>query len=70
MALLSENDDTHTIQALEFYLENKVGMMTDQEEMEKQALLCWIKISKSKLGSWLDKTKSHTPAILSTYTTN
>ena len=51
MGLLSKNDFTHTIQALEFYLENKQGMMTDQEEMEKQALLCWIKISKSKLGS-------------------
>jgi hypothetical protein len=51
MALLSESDYSHTIQALEFYLENKQGMMTDQEEMEKQALLCWLKISKSKLSS-------------------
>jgi hypothetical protein len=51
MALLSESDYTHTIQALEYYLENKQGMMTDQEEMEKQALLCWLKISKSKLSS-------------------
>ena len=51
MALLSESDYTHTLQALEFYLDNKVGLMTDQEEMEKQALLCWLKISKSKLGS-------------------
>ena len=70
MALLSESDYIHTIQALEFYLENKQGMMTDQEEMEKQALLCWIKISKSKLGSWLHETISHTYAILSTYTTD
>ena len=51
MGLLSESDYTHTIQALTFYLENKQGMMTDQEEMEKQALLNWLKISKSKLGS-------------------
>jgi uncharacterized protein (DUF1919 family) len=50
MALLSENDYTHAIQALEFYLESKL-VMSAQEEMEKQALLCWIKISKSKLGS-------------------
>ncbi len=69
MGLLSESDYTHTIQALEFYLENKQGMMTDQEKMEKQALLCWIKISKSKLGSWLHKTIIHIYAILSTYTT-
>lgn len=51
MGLLSEKDFTHTIQALEFYLENKQGMMTDQEEMEKQALLRWLYISKSKLSS-------------------
>ncbi len=51
MALLSESDYTHTIQALEYYLEVWGDQLSDVEHMEKQALLCWIKISKSKLGS-------------------
>jgi hypothetical protein len=51
MGLLSENDYTHTIQALEYYLEVWGSQLSDVEHMEKQALLRWLYISKSKLSS-------------------
>ena len=51
MGLLSEKDYTNAIQALEYFLQVWDTQLTEADRMEKQALVRWLYISKSKLSN-------------------
>jgi hypothetical protein len=48
MSLISQQDRTLTIEALDFYLFNKGTDFTEAKRAEVNALLNWIKLEKTK----------------------
>ena len=48
MSLISQQDRTLTIKALEHYVASFKDVMTESERAESNALLNWIKLEKTK----------------------
>jgi hypothetical protein len=48
MSLISQKDRLLVMKALDFYIDESYPLMTDQERMETNALLNWIKLEYQK----------------------